>query len=175
MDQEDFETLLYGASAMMNRRPLTPLSADVDDDMALTPSHFLYPYFFTSTANHILPPQAEKNSVLHHGFRCSQHLDSFWEQFRASYLQQLLKQLKQTTTVVKEGDVVLVEDIATARKDWPMGRIIRIINSDEQHGRRFIIRLSNGCSVDQANKSLILLDMWTQIGGFVIHGGRNQD
>ena len=144
----------------MNGRPLTPVSADVDDDMALTPAHFLYPYLFTSTINHILPPQAEKTSVLRHGFRCSQHLlDAFWEQFRANYLQQLLKRSKQSSTVVKPGDLVLVEDIATAREDWPMGRITRIINSDESHGRRFLVRLSNGRIVDRAIRSLILLEM----------------
>ena len=160
VDQEDFETLLSGASALMNRRPLTPISADVDDDMALTPSHFLYPYLFTTSANHILPPQAEKNSVLRHGFRCTQHLlDEFWRQFRDSYLQQLLKRSKNSTTTVKEGDVVLVEDVATAREEWPLGRIVRITNSDEHHGRRFSIRLNNGRLVDRAIKSLILLEL----------------
>ena len=160
VDQEDFETLLSGASAIMNRRPLTPVSADVDDDMALTPAHFLYPYLFTSTINHILPPQAEKNSVLRHGFRCTQHLlDEFWRQFRDSYLQQLLKRSKNSTTTVKEGDVVLVEDVATAREEWPLGRIVRITNSDEHHGRRFSIRLNNGRLVDRAIKSLILLEL----------------
>ena len=48
IDQDDFETLLAGASGIMNRRPLMPASANADDDLVLSPAHFLYPYLFVS-------------------------------------------------------------------------------------------------------------------------------
>ena len=160
VDMEDFEALLAGASAMMNRRPLTPISADVDDDTALTPAHFLYPYLFVSDTTHILPPQAENHDVLRHGFRCTQFLlDRFWDEFKSAYLGQLLKRSKQTTTNVKVGDLVLVEDVESSRESWPMGRIVSQLNTDASHGRRFQIRLLNGRIVDRHVKSLIILEL----------------
>ena len=144
---------------MMNRRPLMPASADVDDDAVLTPAHFLYPYLFINSANHILPPQTEHNDVLRHGFRSSQWLlDEFWRRFKHEYLHQLLKRSKESTTTVKVGQLVLVESVEDSREHWPTGRIVEILNSDPLHGRRFSIRLANGKVVDRSIKSLIILE-----------------
>ena len=128
--------------------------------MPLTPSHFLYPYLFTSDATHILPPQANETDTLRHGFRCTQWLlDKFWAEFKRSYLQQLVKRSKQSSTRIGVGDLVLVEDVAASRENWPLGRIIKITNSDENHGRRFLIHLGNGRTIDRHITSLILLEM----------------
>ena len=79
IDYDDFESLLYGASYMMNRRPITAASTDIDDTHVLTPAHFLYPYLYVDTTRHIVPPQTESYDCLRHGWRSTQFLlDEFW-------------------------------------------------------------------------------------------------
>ena len=159
IDIEDFETLLAGASSVMNRRPLMPASADVDDDQILTPSHFLYPYLFTSDATHILPPQAEHHHVLKHGWRCSQYLlDLFWRRFSTEYIQELIKRNKQNTTPIKINTLVLIEDVEASRESWKVGRIVDILNGDKTHGRRFKIRLASGKTIDRHISSCVILE-----------------
>ena len=40
LDADSFETVIFGIMAIMNRRPLTPASSDVDDHTVLSPAHF---------------------------------------------------------------------------------------------------------------------------------------
>ena len=56
VDDDDFNTFLAGAAAIMNRRPLMQASADPSDPLVLSPAHFLHPYVFTNSATNILPP-----------------------------------------------------------------------------------------------------------------------
>ena len=143
----------------MNRRPLTPVSNDIDDDHVLTPAHFLYPYLFVNKMYHLIPPQAESYDALRHGWRSSQYLiDAFWTKFKSEYLASLMKRNKEKTSEIKVGQLVIVESTNEAREYWPTGRIIKQLNCDELHGRRFIIRLSNGKEVDRHVSSIIILD-----------------
>ena len=96
VDYDDFETLLSGASYMMNRRPLTPVSNDVNDNQILTPAHFLYPYLFVNKMHHLLPPQADPYDSFKHGWRSSQYLiDRFWEEYKNNYIAHLIKRNKK--------------------------------------------------------------------------------
>ena len=63
------------------------------------------------------------------------------------------------STKIDVGRMVLVEDVSTARENWPLGRIVRQINEDEIHGRRFAIRLANGRVVDRHVSSIVLLEL----------------
>ena len=159
VDMHDFEALLAGASGIMNRRPLLPVSADVNDDLPLTPAHFLYPYLFVNPSNYILPPHTGEPETIRHGWRCSQYLiDTFWDRFRKEYLQSLAKRNKQQATeAIKPGQLVILKDESEGREHWPTGRIIKVINADQQHPRRFIIRLPNGKTVDRNITSVIIL------------------
>ena len=49
MNIERFRTMLAIASGIINRRPITKVSSDKDDDQVLTPMHFVFPagYPFT--------------------------------------------------------------------------------------------------------------------------------
>ena len=89
VDVNDFETLLSGAASVMNRRPLTAASADVNDTLPITPSHFLYPYLFVDST-HLIPPCTGDPETLRHGWKSSQALlDKFWNRFKSEYLTEL--------------------------------------------------------------------------------------
>ena len=137
-----------------------PASADIDDDLVLTPNHFLYPYLFVSDTSLVLPPQAEKRSVLRHGWKCSQFLlDDFWRRFSTEYVQELLKRNKKTTTPIGVNSLVLVEDVEASRENWKIGRVTEILNQDKNHGKRFLIRLASGKTVDRHISSLVILEV----------------
>ena len=64
-----------------------PASANADDELVLSPAHFLYPYIFVNSASYILPPCIDEPERLQHGWRSTQSLlDDFWEKFRNEYL-----------------------------------------------------------------------------------------
>ena len=157
IDQDDFETLLAGASGIMNRRPLMPASANADDDLVLSPAHFLYPYLFVNSASHILPPCADEPERLRHGWRSSQALlDDFWDRFKREYLQTLIKRRKtDASDEIRPGDLVLIVDPGGPREDWRLARVLEVVNTELNRARRFIVRDSNNHTFDRAITGLI--------------------
>ena len=160
VDVNDFETLLSGAASIMNRRPLTAASGDVNDTLPITPSHFLYPYLFVDST-HLIPPCTGDRETLRHGWKSSQALlDHFWNCFKSEYLTELTnKRRGGNTKPIKEGTLVLVKDDAEPREYWPLGHIIRILNKDLSHPRRFLIRLANGTVIDRNINSALVLKL----------------
>ena len=160
VDVNDFETLLSGAASVMNRRPLTAASADVNDTLPITPSHFLYPYLFVDST-HLIPPCTGDPETLRHGWKSSQALlDKFWIQFKSEYLTELTnKRRGANTKPIKIGTLVLVKDDAEPREYWPLGRVINILNQDHDHPRRFQIRLANGRVIDRHINSTLVLEL----------------
>lgn len=74
LDLDTFETLIAGVMAIMNRRPLMQASSDVDDDLVLTPSHFLYPHLYVNSSTSILPPSTENREFLRSSWCASQSI-----------------------------------------------------------------------------------------------------
>ena len=144
----------------MNRRPLTAASADVNDTLPITPSHFLYPYLFVDST-HLIPPCTGDPETLRHGWKSSQALlDKFWNRFKSEYLTELTnKRRGGNTKPIKEGALVLVKDDAEPREYWPLGRVIKILNQDFNHPCRLHIRLANGKVIDRNIKSALVLEL----------------
>lgn len=122
---EGFYTFLVQIEALLNSRPLCPLSADPNDVSALTPGHFL-----TMEPLSALPD----NDLTHLKFS---HLDrwqmlqrlhqDFWIRWKQEYLhtlQQRGKWLEPTSPKISEGSLVLVKNDICPPSKWPLGRII---------------------------------------------------
>ena len=127
-------TLFCEAEAIVNSRPLTKLSMDINDDLPLTPSHFL------STA--ALPNISPGNFTSADGFRRKwkhiQYLtDMFWRRYIRSYMTELQRRQKwhQARPNLKEGDLVLIVGENVPRRLWPLG-IIKAVNT----GRDGLVR-----------------------------------
>ena len=161
LDLDDFECLLAGASSIMNQRPLTAASSDVNDTTALCPAHFLYPYLFVNS-NHLIPPLPPGDEgTLRQGWRSSQKLlEKFWECFRSEYLTELMRRKNEKSDVpIKEGDLVIVVDPNEAREYWNIARVLNVINSDISHPRRFLLRTKKGSIIDRHISSLIKIQL----------------
>jgi len=135
---EGFATLLCEAEAIVNNRPLTPVSPDVDDRPALTPADLLV---MRSTAT--LPPITTTASCTRRWGIIQALADDFWVRWTDEYLPLLRKRqkwlLEQRNLAV--GDVVLMLDEPTARNRWPLGRIVETFPSADGLVRSVRVRV----------------------------------
>ena len=119
------QTLFVEAEAIMNSRPLTKVSSDVNDDVALTPAHFLMIH-----QGPVIPPGSFlRTDMFRSRWKYIQHLtDLFWKKFLNTYLVELQKRAKwlKTKPNLKVGDLVLLAEEGTPRSVWPLGRVIHV-------------------------------------------------
>lgn len=121
----EFMTLATQVEAMLNSRPLTPLSSDPSDLTALTPGHFLIGAPLVSIPEpdvHDLP-----NNRLKHWHLIQAFNQRIWKRWSVEYLHTLQQRGKWTlkNDNLKVGDLVLVH-AASSPLNWPLARVINI-------------------------------------------------
>lgn len=123
---EELYTLLVQLEAMLNSRPLIPLSNHPDDLAILTPAHFLIGDSLLSNCQpdikHIKYNRLSRFQYLE---QLRQHFWSRWAKEYLSTLQQRPKWYKSFANV-KLNDLVLVKEDNTAPLCWPRGRVIEV-------------------------------------------------
>lgn len=141
---EKIYTVLTQIEAILNSRPLTPLSSDPNDFMALTPAHFLIGQPMLEIPEYDL--QKEKSNRLSQWQQLSQLKQHFWSRWSKEYLPLLQQRVKwqESKFQMKENDLVIIQDDNKKSLDWPLGRIIKINFSKDNVARSAIIRTANG-------------------------------
>jgi len=141
---EECYTLLVQIEAVLNSRPLTPLSSDPRDLSVLTPSHFLI-------GDHLLQPsQSSYLDVPDNRLSRWQHIQKvrqdFWRRWQSEYLTKLQCRGKWATSSrnIEEGTLVLLKD-QTPPLHWALGRvtglhpgkdgIVRVVDVRTAHGQ----------------------------------------
>ena len=124
LDEEGLHTLLCEAEAVINSRPITKASSDLNDLEALTPNHLLL-----LKVKPELPPGVfnKDDQYANRRWRQVQYLaDIFWKRWCREYLVQLQERQRWSTTRrnFRVGDVVLIVDDTSPRNSWPLGRIM---------------------------------------------------
>jgi len=97
------------AEAIMNSRPLAPISDDPHDLRALSPSNLL----LVRPAVPLPPGVFTEKDLLRRKWRQVQHLaDNFWKRFLQEYLPLLQKRQKwlRPQPNVRQGDFVLIHE-----------------------------------------------------------------
>lgn len=128
---EELYTVLTQVEACLNSRPISRLTDDNDDNLALTPSHFwaLEPVMTPMSCDHTEPPQnrLERWQLL------QRFVQDFWRRWKDEYLDQLFARTKwkgqQRNAAV--DDVVLVRSENTPPTQWPMARISAVHPGDD--------------------------------------------
>lgn len=124
---EELNTVLTQIEAILNSRPLTPLSSDPSDLAALTPSHFLI-----GRTVAILPsPQVEHATAPHtlsRYMRIQQVKAHFWNRFHNEYISELQRRQKWSKDGghLKLGEMVLVKDERLPPNQWMLGRVTQL-------------------------------------------------
>lgn len=123
---EDFCTLLTQIEAVLNSRPITPLSCDPSDLDALTPSHFLIGKRLTSIPDpNVKDTQDNRLARFQYIQKLYQH---FWSRWSRDYIAELQTRTKwkSNQSNLSTGQLVLLKDDNLPPLKWSLGRIIKV-------------------------------------------------
>ncbi len=136
LTHEVLVTLMAEIMAIMNNRPLVPVSIDLDAPTVLTPAMILTQKIKT------LPVPPGNFSLKDHyskQWRQVQSLaDTFWKRWREEFLSTLQprKKWQKNKPNPQVGDVVLLKDTQVTRNDWPLGVITETMPSKDGKVRK---------------------------------------
>ncbi|KAK3107442.1 hypothetical protein FSP39_014704 [Pinctada imbricata] len=141
LTHEVLTTLMAEVMAIMNSRPLVPVSTDSDSPFVLSPQMLL-----TQKTSEI--PTTFQDLDVPDIYRCQWKMvqvmaNTFWKRWKGEFLSILQPRSKWHTVTenMKVGDVILLRDKETARNDWPTGLITRVFPSDDGLVRKLEIRV----------------------------------
>ncbi|XP_077282251.1 uncharacterized protein LOC143908459 [Temnothorax americanus] len=120
---EELTTLLTQIEAILNSRPLEPLSDDPEDVSALTPGHLLIGGPLTTIPEPSLIDLA--TSRLSRWQLIQQRVQQFWAQWSVHYLQrqQAISKWHHSNNNIKVGSIVLLTDERSPPCKWPLARV----------------------------------------------------
>lgn len=136
---EVLTTFMAEVAAIINSRPLVPVSSDPECSEVLTPAMIL-------TQKHAAasPPPGEFGSLHVKQWRQVQALaDTFWYRWRTEYLPTLQSRRKWRTERpnLQVGDLVLLRNKDARRNEWPVGRITTIQQGLDSKVRKVELRI----------------------------------
>lgn len=154
---EEMCTVLAQIEAVMNSRPLTPVSNDPNDLSYLTPGHFLVGDSLTAI------PQQDVRQVpinrLSRWQRINQIYQHFWKRWSSEYLQQLQQRTKWRYSKglqLAVGDMVMLREDDSSPLKWAVGRIESIHPGTDGIARVVSIKTTKGTYKRPITKLCIL-------------------
>lgn len=142
---EEMYTLLIQIEAVINSRPLIPLSNDPSDFSCLTPGHFLIGDSLLS----ITEPSLANVHInrLSRWQRVEQIRHHFWTRWSKEYLSQLQQRSKwktNTATNLAQGQLVIIREDNLPPLHWLMGRIESVHPGNDGIVRTATVRTASG-------------------------------
>lgn len=123
---EEMATCLTQIEAVLNSRPLTPLSTDPLDFSVLTPGHFIIGRPLISIPH----PQVTDHNIgrLERYQRVEQIKQHFWNRFHLEYVSLLQQKTKWTASTgqLSVGALVLIKEKGQPPLVWPLGRVTKV-------------------------------------------------
>ncbi|KAG5861128.1 hypothetical protein JTB14_026804 [Gonioctena quinquepunctata] len=149
---EELSTVLAQIEAILNSRPLCPISSDPKDLEVLTPGHFLIGRSLTSypklDATHL------PENRLAFWQRCSQIQQSFWKRWTVEYLNRLQNRPKWLSPAknLEINELVLLKEDDVPPLKWPLAQIVEIIPGSDQRVRAVKLRTKKSVFVRPITK-----------------------
>ncbi|GBN15008.1 hypothetical protein AVEN_78237-1 [Araneus ventricosus] len=142
LDYEELVTVLCDCERVINSRPLTYVSEDVDDVSPLTPEMFLreIPEFGVADIDTVDKEKLSKRA---------KYLQKIQEQIRARFRIEYLGQLRQQSIKnyenkpIKVGEIVLLEDSNKKRTHWNLARVLKLIPGRDGDTRLVLVKTQN--------------------------------
>ncbi|XP_011882885.1 PREDICTED: uncharacterized protein LOC105570364 [Vollenhovia emeryi] len=155
---EELTTVFAQIEAILNSRPLTPLSGDPADLNALTPGHFLIGSSLTAMPE---PQLAEVPLNRLTRFQLiSKLVQGFWKRWAREYVTQLQTRQKwkklQEHPHLKIGALVMLRDDNAPPLQWRLGRITEMFKGSDGLIRTLEIKTSFGLTKRAIQKICIL-------------------
>lgn len=160
LTHEELETVVIEVEAILNSRPLTPLSSNPNDLMALTPGHFLIGEPLTTQID--ARAQQTSTSLATRWKLVSELKHRFWNRWSQEYLTELQQRSKWKTPSanISPGQLVIIKEDNTPVMQWPLGRIIKTYKGSDEIIRVVDVKTSSG-TVKRAIHHLALLPIET--------------
>ncbi|KMQ89771.1 hypothetical protein RF55_10568 [Lasius niger] len=119
-------TITTQIEAVLNSRPLCPLSEDTNDYDALTPGHFLMGQAPTAIPEPNL--SNEPISRLNRWQLLRRTVEHFWKKWSTECLQryQAISKWHHPSNKIKEGSLVLITDERYPPGKWPLARVTQL-------------------------------------------------
>lgn len=153
---EELLTVTVQIEAILNSRPLCPLTASENDFEVLTPAHFLV----NRSLNSICEPDLTqyKESYLKKWQRVSRIVQMMWKNWTRNYLNQHQQRNKWMfeKNNVKIGDLVLVIEDNVPTYKWPLGRIVKLYVGDDNKVRVVKVKTQNNVCKRAVSKLCVL-------------------
>ncbi|XP_011880968.1 PREDICTED: uncharacterized protein LOC105569255 [Vollenhovia emeryi] len=123
---QELNTVLIQIEAVLNSRPLTPLSNDPNDFNALTPAHFLIGCPITTYPEPSL--KELQTNRLSRWQRVEQLRQHFWQRWVKEYLHNCQSRVKwnEKTDPIKVGQMVILKEDNLPPLCWSLGRIEQV-------------------------------------------------
>lgn len=141
---EEFYSVLVQIEAILNSRPLTPLTCDPNDVLPLTPAHFLIgrPLLTTPEPNLIELPESKVTRYQ----KLQQIHQQFWHRWSREYLLELQRRSKwcQQQRNIQPGTMVLLHDDNAPPLQWKLGRVEEVIFGSDNVVRVVNVRTNSG-------------------------------
>ena len=122
--KEALHTFLCEVESLLNNRPVTPSSDDVNDYEALTPNRLI----LGNSSSNDSPCKCQNDEIYYRKkWRAVQAAaNMFWNRWRKEYLPTLIQRRKwyRNAKNLKFGDLVIIQSENIPRSHWPLGRVI---------------------------------------------------
>jgi hypothetical protein len=156
---EHLNTLVIEIEAILNSRPITPISSDPNDPPVITPGHFLIGEALVNLCERNFrdaPPNR-----LSSWQRIVQLKQYFWSRWHREYTE-LTTRNKWTkgTHSIRDGTIVLIREDNTPSMQWPKGRVIKVHPGVDGIIRTVTIKTANN-TIDRDVKRLVPLPCQT--------------
>ena len=126
VDDEELQTIFTGVESLLNSRPLTTISDDPNDELVLTPNHFL----LGQMGGDIVPENVDTTvfNAKNRWRRIQELVRHVWKRWMKEYIPHIGSRKKWFSSQknLKVGEVVVVIDADMARRDWKVGRIEQV-------------------------------------------------
>ncbi|XP_050509189.1 uncharacterized protein LOC126886346 [Diabrotica virgifera virgifera] len=141
---EEFQTLIIQIEAILNSRPLSPISPDPNDISPLTPAHFLIGKPIIAVPDQDLTDI--KVTRLNRYQLLQQMCQSFWARWKTEYISQLQVKgrWKKNQESLTDGALVLIKDDNINPTHWQLGRIFSVHPGRDNINRVATIKTSTG-------------------------------
>ena len=157
MTDEMLSTVFCQVENIVNSRPITKLSMDINDPSPLTPNHLLLLRSSVLPAwNDYQPADTLRRKWKH--VQCVS--TAFWKRWLRDYLPELQKRSKWISlkSNLKVGDLVLLLDESAPRSRWPLGLIIEVRTGRDGLVRTVRVRFGESTLVRPVTK-LVRLEL----------------
>ena len=155
LTEDELLTVFCQVEAVLNSRPLTKVSDDVNDDEVLTPNHFLTPGGMGTSVS----VDACSDDQYRRRWRYVQHLaDRFWKRWLREYLPIIQHRQKWVdgSPDIRLGDVVLLVDELAHRNQWSRGLVTKVYKGRDDKIRSCQIKTQTSVLVRPVQKLCLL-------------------